>query len=224
MSDFARRKKYAWIALASGVGGTLVFVLWCSFEGPPGLYEIKIYLWPICTSAAVATSALLLKKYYREEPENFAGFWHLSIVDLFSTSIIAAALMAAWRAVWPLSFVPAGIAVALSLATAFVFCLLISARKGFQRPLAKITKALSVLLISLSWMAVGTLAVLFAVILCYDQRLDDAVEFLVDVFGNFTRSYDKNDWLLFSLRIGMLCLPIGYAFGAFSHFLVSPKK
>ncbi len=132
--------------------------------------------------------------------------------------------MAAWRAVWPLSFVPAGIAVTLSLATAFVFCLLIAARTGFQRPLAKIAKSLNVLSISLGWMAVGTLAVVIVLILCYDQRLNDAVNFLGTVFGIRNHSDDRNDWLIYSLRIGLLCLPVGYAFGAFSHFLVSPKK
>jgi len=47
MDDYARRKKYAWIALAAGVGGTLMFVLFCVIDGSPGLSEFKFFLWPI---------------------------------------------------------------------------------------------------------------------------------------------------------------------------------
>lgn len=220
MSAFARRKKYAWIVLASGVGGTLVFLVLCALDGPPDIFE---YIWPICTSAAALIATLLLKKYYREEPETFAGLWQLSIVDLFAISFFAAVLMAGWRAAWPLAFVPAGIAVTLSLAAAFAFCLLFAARKGFQLPQAKITQALSVLMTSLGWTAVGTLVVLIAVILCYSVP-HELAGFLAAIFVYMDPWQSKNNWLVYSIRIGVICLPLGYIFGAISHFLVSPRK
>ncbi|HLX65252.1 MAG TPA: hypothetical protein VKX17_28545 [Planctomycetota bacterium] len=203
-------KSVCWFMLAAGFGGSLTFALLCLQYGPPGPIEMSVYWWPVCTLLLSAVSAGTLIKCHRAAPESFGGHWHLSLVDLIAISFFAALCMAAYRAVWPRSFLPSGVSVALTLAAGFTFCLLFAARKGHSRSHVKIAFAAGLLCKSLGVIAVGTLVSISIVIVCYDNffalcgYIDEALFFGHDA----GISLSILNW---PLRIGLLCFPLGYA-------------
>jgi len=209
--DYARRKKYAWIALAAGVGGTLMFVLFASLTGRRASRNSNFFSGYRLIGCS-GSSALLLKKYYRENPQNSqdSGTFRLSTCSelLYSRLLqwppgarhgpclscpAACRDFACWRA--------------------FAFCLLLAARKGFQYPPAETAKAMSVLLSRSVGTAIGSLGVLTVVVACYGPAAE-----VIQCLGNpgieKKSDYDRTSDRL-SLRIGMLCLPFGYAFARF---------
>ena len=203
-----RRKSTGWILLAASVGATLLFAVLCVLKGPPNWNrEGGFYAWPVATVLISIFSVISLKRSYRAEPEDFAGFWHLSIVDFYAVTLFTAASMGILRAAWPADFISAGIAVSLVLGFAYLFCLLLAARKGYDHA-AKYGSALSFYLMGFGWMAVGSVGITLVVFVL----MRDAEGFF-DVIQQilFMRQDDRflASGILVAIRAGALGLPVG---------------
>lgn len=205
-----RRKTTGWILLAASVGATLLFAVLCMLKGPPKWNrEGGFYAWPLATVLISVFSAISLKRSYRAEPGNFAGFWHLSIVDFYAVTLFAAVSMAIFRAAWPAYFIAVGIAVSLVLGFAYLFCLLIAARKGYDHA-AKYGGALSFFLMGFGWMTVGSVGIIFVVFVLMrdvDGFFNVIQEILFMRLGN--RLLETG--IIVAIRAGLLGLPIGIA-------------
>jgi hypothetical protein len=148
-------------------------------------------------------SIVRLYSIYRREPDRFSGLWQLSITDFYCDICFTALLLAAGRAIAPNDFVPVGIVVALLLGVAFLFSMLVAARKGYKRSLVKWIYALGMLLRSLGYMAVFVMIIVMPVILMIGgPRL--VVEFVSGIV-----LADYRDWFAVVIRFGLICLPVG---------------
>lgn len=204
-----RRKTIGWILLAASVGATLLFAVLCVLKGPPKWgREGGFYAWPVATVLISIFSAISLKRSYRAEPGNFAGFWHLSIVDFYAVTLFTALSMGLFRAVWPASFISVGIAVSLVLGFTYLFCLLLATRKGYDRGAAKYGCALSFLLMGFGWMTVGSVGIIFVVFL----MMRDLHGFINTMQAILSPRLDDKllaDGILVGIRAGLFGLPIG---------------
>lgn len=205
-----RRKTTCWILLAASVGATLLFAVLCVLKGPPKWNrEGGLYAWPVATVLISVFSAISLKRSYRAEPGNFAGFWHLSIVDFYAVTLFTAVSMGIFRAAWPDDFIAVGIAVSLVLGFTYLFCLLIAARKGYDHA-AKYGSALSFFLMGFGWMTVGSVGIIFVVFVLMrdvDGFFNVIQEILFMRLGN--RLLETG--IIVAIRAGLLGLPIGIA-------------
>lgn len=203
-----RRKTTCWILLAASVGATLLFAVLCVLKGPPNWRrEGGFYVWPVATVLISVFSAISLKRSYRAEPGNFAGFWHLSIVDFYAVTLFTALSMGLFRAAWPYEFISVGIAVSLVLGFTYLFCLLIAARNGYDHG-AKYGSALSFFLRGFGWMAVGSVGIIFVVFLI----MFDIHGLINTVQAILSLRLDEHllaDGILVGIRAGLLGLPIG---------------
>ncbi len=230
MSGFGWRKKCAWIALAFSAGGTLAFgLLCCVYRYLPPFDDTAFYLYPLTTATGAFFSLILLRRFYRLEPAKFSGSWHLAVSDLVAIVFFAATCMAVWSANWPRSFIDAGVGVAMELSVGFAFCLMLCARLGFASQRVRISRAFSLYLKSLGWVATGTFAV--PVVLFLRMGNPGTLEEWASHVFSTTLDWSYDWWgagfwtaVAVALRIAVVCVPMGYAFGWLSNFLASREN
>ncbi|MEI6232506.1 MAG: hypothetical protein WCT04_05610 [Planctomycetota bacterium] len=201
-----RRKTIAWILLALSGGGLLLFLVVSLTERSPGGGLNALNVLVAISFAVLIASIVSLRRSYREQPGNFTGFWHLSIIDFYVVTVFAAVLMALMKAFWPENFNPVGIGMSLVVAFVFLFCILFAARHGFSSLRLKYVAALCFLCIGLGWLAVGS--VLF-VIIARTILGSNPSGFLETLFIG-KNIYTTSHLLITKLmRIGLAVLPIG---------------
>lgn len=206
--SLAKRKLTAWILLATNVGASLFFGYLFITKGMPKGRESILIAVPVVTGVVSILSALDVRRSYRKEPSDLAGFWQLAIVDFYAVLLFAALLMGLANSLWPLEFKRGiGIGISLVLAFAFVFCLLLAARKGYSGFAQKSVCALSYLLIGLGWLAVGMIGITcIALVLIGDANR--IFEFLGYLFF-FQNIGMLNGTIFNAMRIGLCFLPLG---------------
>ncbi len=208
--SYARIKSASWVLLFTGAGTTLAFTLAILDEGLPRYWSSFEIVVPIVSTILAIVSGAALRIFYRAEPANFTGFWHLSLADLLAASFFTALVMSAFRAIWPASFSRVGIFASLVLGFGFVFCLLLAARRGCTRIGLKIVCALGTFVTALGVMASGFFVfdVLFESIFLQGDIHNslDAVRTLLYL----DESPGNHEWIFNVIRIGFLFLPLGY--------------
>ena len=125
------RKELLWILLALSVGGTLLFALIVLQKGFPSGRERWLNLWPAAASLTAVFSGWILRRLYRREPSSCAGFWHLSLSDLATGSLVFGATLGFMRAALKdVAFAPA-ILVSFIMSIAILAGLLAGSRMHF---------------------------------------------------------------------------------------------
>lgn len=205
MMTVATRKKIAWAALALGLGSVAIFMVVTVRHGPPEGHEmIPVYSWVAAGAVASIVSIIKLKQFYKIEPADWRGFWHLTLGDAFIATVFSGLCMALWRAVWPQSFLFWGATLGVVAGVAFAFSLMAAARRGHSRAAKKFPMALGIMLSYYGWFALGGLVAL-TLLLVVLGGLQGTLEMLRDLLFEG----ESRLGLSYSIRAGLVALPVG---------------
>ncbi len=193
---------------ATTIGATILFIILCALKGPPRGREAGFYLWPAATILIAIFSARDLKRSYREEPGNFAGFWHLSIADFYAVILFTGLLMAIFKSAAPEHFIRLGIALPMLSGFAYLFCLLLATRKGHTHSTSKFPCAFAYLLIGFGWMAIGAILII-CIVFVLMREIGDLVRLFAIILGLTSERQFLDEGIIIALRIGLIGLPIG---------------
>ena len=204
----AARKTFWWYALAASMGGTAFFLFICIIETPPPAAMLGVYVWPLSCIATSVAAIWNLRRYYRDEPDAFRGFFQLSIIDLSAVVLFAALWMGGWRAFSMDNFKPTGIVISLLMTVSYALCLLVAARSGFTSSKSKIPYALGLQFNAVGWLAFGAMIVTMLFLILYRGDFQRAWEVLnYCIAGKMAQFITRNEWL--PIRVGLPFLPVG---------------
>jgi hypothetical protein len=201
------RKAIWWCLLASGVGGTSIFLYLCTVFGPPNAREWPFYFWPITTVILTVISIGRLRRCYAEDPWVTLGHWHLSISDLLASAIVTGALLGISHGTYPDSFLKLGIPISFISGLHFVAGILVATRSGIEDRWAKQAYALGFVLRNYGCLTAASLFVVMTAFAIIALDLRRSIEICSGVFTFASGSRD--DPMLVLIRTGLAILPVG---------------
>ncbi len=208
----ATKKKVAWLILVLNLASLVIFCNVMRFlvtrTNQVWDWLLRFYGWPLISSLAMMAAAGFLIRFYRREPWQHAGHWHLRLTDCFAATFFAAFCMAAWRALWPASFLYVGAGLSI-LGGVWVLMSLLSAEAcGFSIIRHKIPLAAGLMLKSFGYCACA-IFVAFLLLVAVIDGPDQVPYWLRNLRGEFAP--DNPVAALFKISSwSMLALPAGW--------------
>ena len=200
------KEKLAWCVFFAGLGGTLMFAAYTVAEGWG--FSRDVFILPLLSIMLLGAGAWALVKLRRLTPHEFAGKWHLSIVDLLIVAGFSGVLLGiAKTSLDEEVFLGRGILICLLWGTADVCGLLIASRKNIQRTRDRFLFSYAYALRLFGALGTGALFVLTVTVALYGHNFQS---FINDVLSG--PSYRQNEFesgLLIVMRCGLICLPLG---------------
>lgn len=208
MKTIARQKKICWTVLIGALGCVAMICALIIQDPPPLRVWGLVYGWLGVSLVAGIVSAALLKIYYRLEPFQGKGFWHLRLTDFFVSTLVASLFMGLWNTLWPSTFLYWGATVSVVAGVAFAFSLLTATRKGYVKSSPKIAYAAGIFLKSY-----GKLALLGLIGLSVLPML---IHGPARAFGIVLRTligpsaFEKEAWIGAAVWLGIVALGLGW--------------
>ena len=204
---YGRAKVFLWSVLAIACGGLVWFSLACAILRPPGRGDI-VYLWPAACILAGILSAVGLRELYVAEPRVLPGRWQSSLSELLCAVVFTGALMAVLDAYWSAKFLSTAL-VSIITGFGFVLGLLLAAREGYPRGLARLLRGLGHPLRIYGAVVLAGFAVFVLACSICEGTLRDVGEFLSFLLSGPARGHPPGRVLSWVAWSGILTLPIG---------------